>query len=294
MNATRRSIQLGSTGIEVGAIGFGAMNLSIEDRPDEAVSRAVLEAALDAGADFIDTADVYCLDDADLGHNERLIGSVLRRRPDRNSIRVATKIGLTRPNGEWQVDGSPKHLRAACERSLKALAVDRILLCQLHAPDPSASFEKSVETLAQLREEARIEHVGLSNVNISQIRRASRIVEIVSVQNRLNPWFREAIDDGVMGECDARGITFLAYSPLGGPRLSTKLASHRTLLQIAEKHACSPWALVIEWVRRQGSKVLPIPGARTAEHAIDNMSVMTLDLSDAEITAIGRAKYSRV
>ena len=102
-------------------LGFGAMPLSIQDRPPEEQSRKVLHAVIDAGVTFIDTADVYCLDDSDLGHNERLIASVLRERPARDKIRVATKGGLRRPKGAWTNDGRPKHIREACERSLHAL-----------------------------------------------------------------------------------------------------------------------------------------------------------------------------
>src|SRR5438094_2665169 len=105
-------------------IGFGGMPLSIQGRPPEEVGRRVLHAAIDAGMTLIDTADVYCLDESDIGHNERLIASVVNERPDRDAIRVATKAGLRRPRGAWTNDGSPKHIREACERSLKALAVD--------------------------------------------------------------------------------------------------------------------------------------------------------------------------
>src|SRR5690349_7507239 len=98
------------------------MPLSIQGRPPEDAGRRVLQAAIDAGMTFIDTADVYCLDDYDIGHNERLIASVVRGRDD---VHVATKAGLRRPRGAWTNDGSPKHIREACERSLRALNVDR-------------------------------------------------------------------------------------------------------------------------------------------------------------------------
>src|SRR5829696_10047776 len=112
-------------------IGFGGMPLSIQGRPPEDVGRRVLHAAIDAGMTFIDTADVYCLDDDDIGHNERLIASVVRERPH---VRVATKAGLRRPRGAWVSDGRPSHIRKACERSLVALETEQIFLYQFHAP----------------------------------------------------------------------------------------------------------------------------------------------------------------
>src|SRR4051812_32714672 len=112
------------------------MPLSIQGRPSEDQAKLVLHAAIDAAVTFIDTADVYCIDDDDIGHNERLIASVLRERTDRASIRVATKGGLARPKGAWTNDGRPKHIREACERSLRALETEQIFLYQFHAPDP--------------------------------------------------------------------------------------------------------------------------------------------------------------
>src|SRR5947207_9997489 len=162
------------------------MALSIQGRAPEEVGRQVLHAAIDAGMTFIDTADVYCLDDNDIGHNERLIASVVRERDDRDRIRVATKAGLRRPRGAWTNDGSPKHIREACEHSLRALGAEQIWLYQFHAPDPRVPFEKSVETFAELQRAGKCKHVGLSNVSIEEIDAASRIVEVKSVQNRLN------------------------------------------------------------------------------------------------------------
>src|SRR6185436_17134419 len=153
-------------------IGFGGMPLSIQGRPPEDVGRKVLHAAIDAGMTLIDTADVYCLDDDDIGHNERLIASVLRERSDRDRIRVATKGGLRRPRGAWTNDGTPAHIREACEASLRALDVDRIWLYQFHAPDPGVKFEKNVEAFAELQRGGKFEHFGLSNVSIAQIDKA--------------------------------------------------------------------------------------------------------------------------
>ena len=276
--------------IELPPVGFGAMPLSIQGRPDEETGRRVLRAAIDAGMTFIDTADVYCLDDSDIGHNERLIASVVRGRDD---VLVATKGGLRRPRGSWTNDASPKHLREACEKSLRALGVDRIFLYQLHAPDPTVAFERSVETLAELQRAGKCLHVGLSNVSVAQIEKASRIVEIASVQNRLNPYFREAVDEGVVAECERRSIAFLAYSPVGGGRLAKKLPKFEVMQRIAAAHRASPHAVTIAWVRSKGTTVVPIPGARTEEHARDSAAAKNIALDAAEIAAIDAAEFSR-
>jgi aryl-alcohol dehydrogenase-like predicted oxidoreductase len=275
------------------SLGFGAMPLSIQGRPPEEQSRLVLHAVIDAGVTFIDTADVYCLDDSDLGHNERLIASVLRGRPDRDQIRVATKGGLRRPKGAWTNDGRPKHIREACERSLRALETDQIALYQFHAPDPGYPFEKSVEAFAELQREGKVKDVGLSNVTVKQMDVASKIVKVASVQNRLNPYFREALENGVVYECDQRGIAFLAYSPVGGGRLAKKLPQFPVLQEIARAHDVTAHAVVLAWVRSKGSTVMPIPGSRTVEHALDSVRSSALTLTAAEIAAIDATEFSR-
>src|SRR6266540_2111026 len=147
---------LNNTADSVSASGFGGMPLSIQGRPPEDQGRRVLHAAIDAGITFIDTADVYCLDNDDIGHNERLIASVLRERDDRDHIRIATKGGLRRPKGAWTNDGRPKHIREACEKSLRALETEQVFLYQYHAPDPAVPFEKSVEAFAELQRERKV------------------------------------------------------------------------------------------------------------------------------------------
>ena len=286
-----QTTQLGDTGESIPVIGFGGMPLSIQGRPDEESGRRVLHAALDAGMTMIDTADVYCLDDRDIGHNERLIASALKERQDRDSVRVATKAGLRRPRGAWTNDGSPEHIREACELSLRALETEQIWLYQYHAPDPNVPFEKSVETFAELQRAGKFKHFGLSNVSVTQIETARRILPVVSVQNRLNPYFRESL--GVAEHCERRGITFLAYSPVGGGRLAKKLPQFDLLLELAQKHDRSVHAVVLAWVRAQGKTVVPIPAARSAEHAVDSAKSADLVLSPEEIEAIDEAEFSR-
>jgi aryl-alcohol dehydrogenase-like predicted oxidoreductase len=287
-----RTTQLGTTGITIPIHGFGSMPLSIQGRPDEAVAKRVLHAAIDAGMTLIDTANVYCIDDDDIGHSERLIAAVLAERDDRDRVVVATKGGLRRPRGEWHNDGSPRKLRRACEASLSALGVETIALYQFHAPDPDVVFETSIEELARLRDEGKIEHVGLSNVSVEELRSARAIVPIASVQNRFSPWFREASAEGVIDECARTGQTFLAYSPLGGKRLSARVGSMPVLVAIARELGASPAAVTLAWTRAKGTCVVPIPGASRVENVLDSARAMLVDLTPEQVARIDATTFS--
>lgn len=286
---------LGPGATVVSCIGFGGMPLSITDRPPEDQAIRVIHAVLDAGVTLIDTADVYCLDDNDIGHNERLIGAALRSwSGDRHAVVVATKGGLTRPQGRWERDARPDRLKRACERSLAALGIERIDLYQLHAPDPAVPFADSVGALSDLRSEGRIRWVGLSNVSVREIEIARAIVPVVSVQNRLNPFFREALETGVVRHCATHGIAFIAYSPLGGGRLNRKLPDHPVLRDLGKRHGASAHAVAVAWVLATGPTVLPIPGARSVDHALDSVGAAELELTAEERMAIDDAPFSRV
>jgi aryl-alcohol dehydrogenase-like predicted oxidoreductase len=289
-----RTRSLGPGAPDVSVVGLGGMHLSIDGRPDEETALRVIHAALDAGATILDTADVYCLDDADIGHNERLIAGALRTWGGRrDAVVVATKGGMTRPGGRWERNGRPEHLRRACDRSLKALETDRIDLYQLHAPDPEVPFPESVGALVELQREGKIRWIGVSNVTVADIQAVARLTPLVAVQNRLNPFFREALSGGVVAECARRGFGFLAYSPVGGGRLNKKLPDHPVLRPIARRHGISPHAVVLAWVLAQGDTVIAIPSARTPEHAADSLTATDVQLSAAELAAIDAAEFSR-
>ncbi|HEX3233320.1 MAG TPA: aldo/keto reductase [Gemmatimonadales bacterium] len=284
---------LGPDGPPVTAIGYGGMHLSIQDRPPEAQALAVLRVVLDAGVTLLDTADAYCLDQHDVGHNERLIARALRTwGGDRGTVQVATKGGIVRRNGAWESDARPAHLRAACDRSLRALEVEQIDLYQLHAPDPRVPFAESIGALEELRREGKVRRVGLSNVSVEQIRTAESILPVTSVQNRLNPFFREALTTGVLRHCTGRGIGFLAYSPTGGGRLNRKLPAHPVLQAMAARVGASPHALVLAWVLAQSPAVIAIPSARTVAHALDAIGAADLTLTPADLAAIDAAEFS--
>jgi len=285
---------LGPGAPSVSAVGYGAMHLSIQDRPPEEQALRVLQAVLDAGVTLIDTADVYCLDPHDIGHNERLIARALAAwGGDRDQVIVATKGGLARPRGGWETDARPPQLRAACDRSLRALGVERIDLYQLHAPDSQVPFAESVGALAELKGEGKVRWVGLSNVSVAQICEAEGIVPVTTVQNRLNPFFREALTSGVVAYCADRGIGFLAYSPTGGGRLNRKLPQHPVVQAIATRHRASPHAVVLAWVLAQSPTVIAIPSARIVEHALDSLAAAGLTLPATDLAAISQADFSR-
>ncbi|UCC75117.1 MAG: aldo/keto reductase [Gemmatimonadota bacterium] len=269
------------------------MPLSISGRPDEAQGVKVIHAALDSGMTLIDTADVYCLDDDDIGHNERLVAKALATwSGDRDSILVATKAGLRRPGGRWETDGRPAHLKAACERSLNALAVDRIDLYQFHAPDPGVPFTDGVGAFAELQQEGKVRWLGLSNVSVDEIGAARGIVGVATVQNRFNPFFHESPHDGAIKYCNENGIGYLAYSPVGGGRLNKKLPGHPVLDPIATARRASPHAVVLAWVLARSPNVIVIPGARTVEHVVDSASSAELELSAEELKAIDDGEFS--
>jgi aryl-alcohol dehydrogenase-like predicted oxidoreductase len=234
---------------------------------------------------LIDTADVYCMDDRDIGHNERLIARALREKPGANVV-VATKGGLERPGGAWTRKADPKHLRSACEASLKALGRDRIDVYQLHAPDPKVPLVDSVGELAKLKAEGKVLHVALSNVDVREIDAARAIVPIVSVQNRWNPLHRSPEKDGVLAHCRELGIAFLPYSPFGGASGAKALAQVGTLAVEARKRNMSPHRLVLAWMLAKGDHVLPIPGARRAESIVDSAKAADVALTGDDVRAI--------
>jgi aryl-alcohol dehydrogenase-like predicted oxidoreductase len=270
------------------------MHLSIAGRPPEAQGVQVIHAALDAGMTLIDTADAYCLDATETGHNERLIARALREWAGRRElVTVATKGGIVRTGGSWIRNGRPEHLRRACDASLQALGVEQISLYQFHAPDPDVPLAESIGALAALRHAGKVRDIGLSNVSVTQIEEACAIVPIVSVQNRLNPFFREARSEGVVEYCGREGIAFLAYSPTGGGRLNRKLGDIPIVRRLAGAYGCSPHAVVLAWVLAQGPSVIAIPSARQTEHAEDSARAADLSLTDADLMALDAAHFDR-
>jgi aryl-alcohol dehydrogenase-like predicted oxidoreductase len=279
-----RERRLGPEGPMVGAIGLGGMYLSITGRPEDAQGIRTIHAALEAGVTLIDTADVYCLGDADIGHNERLIARALAGR--REQVTIATKGGLKRPRGAWTRDARPEHLRAACEASLKALGVETIDLYQLHAPDTAVPFADSVGAIADLRAQGKVRAVGLSNVSAKQLAEAQRIVPIASVQNRWNPGDRSPERDGVLDACTAGVVAFLPYSPFGGASGAATLGKMTRLAAQAAQRGVSAHRLVLAWMLAKSPVVIPIPGARREASIQDSAAAAEMVLSAADVASI--------
>jgi len=268
------------------------MPLSIQGRPTDRQALRTICAALDAGIDFIDTADVYCLDDSDIGHNERAIAKAIRHWAG-GEVVVATKGGLARPGGAWTRKGDPEHLRSACERSLLALGTDCIDLYQLHAPDPKVDFLDSVDAIARLKAEGKVRFVGLSNVDVPQIRAASELVTITSVQNRCNPYDVRSFDNGVIQYCEENGITFLAYSPVGGGRGHKRLSRDPDLVQVASETGADPYQVALAWLLARSLRVVPIPGASKISSALSSAGAMDLELSAQELELLDRNFFGK-
>ncbi len=274
------TVELGRTGKNIARIGLGGMWFSIEGRPDREQSKRVIRRAVDLGVTFIDTADVYCLDDDDLNHNERLVAETLDEIGAGEDVVVATKGGLTRPGGRWERDGRPERLREATLRSRDALGVETIALYQLHAPDPRVPFESSVEELAALQHDKVVGAIGLSNVDLDEVRVAEEIATICSIQNRYNPWDVTSEDSGLLGHCDERGITFIPYSPLGGARRVKLLQAHEPIRRLCVELDASPAELVLAWQLAKSDRSVPIPSARREGSIESSVRAASLRLDD--------------
>jgi aryl-alcohol dehydrogenase-like predicted oxidoreductase/predicted kinase len=259
------------------------MRLSTEADRDDARGIELLHAAFDDGVTFLDTADAYCLNDDDAGHNERLIANALASwNGDRSHIIVATKGGLTRPHGEWVPNGRARHLRAACEASLRALGMDRIPLYQLHAPDPRTPLSTSVRALDALKSEGLIERIGLCNVNVSQIEEAGRITDVSAVQIELSLWHDTNVLNGVVQHCIDHGMQLIAYRPLGGARRHRQLLSDSRLAEIAARHEATAAEIALAWLNDLSDAIVTIPGPTHLETMRSCVRAHRIKLTDAD------------
>ncbi|NNH05543.1 aldo/keto reductase [Cellulomonas fimi] len=275
--------------VQVGAIGLGGMPMSIEGRPDRDRSIATIHAALDLGVTLVDTADAYHLHADEVGHNEELIAEALRTwGGDSSDVLVATKGGHLRPgDGTWTVDGSPAHLRAAVDDSLRRLGVEAIGLYQFHRPDPSVPYADSVGVLGELLDAGKIRLAGVSNANPDQIRQAVQVLDgrLASVQNQYSPAFRSSQPE--LDLCAELGIAFLPWSPLGGIARAGDLGSRFGAFErVAAGHGVSPQQVALAWELAQAQVVIPIPGASRPETITDSVRAAELLLGPEEIALL--------
>ena len=266
--------------LTVHRMGYGAMRITgkgIWGPPaDKASALATLRRAVELGVQFIDTADSY-------GPNisEELIAEALYPYP--SGLVIATKAGWERSGpGQWLHNASPSHLTAAVEGSLKRLRLDRIDVFQLHVPDPAVSYDASMETLATLRQQGKIRHVGLSNVTQEHIERGRKIVPIVCVQNRYGVADREW--DYVVDYCERNGIAFLPWAPLGQNRKALDV-----LEKVAKELGASALQTALAWLLKRSKIILPIPGTSSAAHVEENIAAAGLQLPDAAFQELSNA-----
>ena len=262
--------------------------MSLSSRPLESQSISVIHRALDLGVTLIDTADSYCQDESDKHHNEKLIAKALAQYSgDTSKVIVATKGGLMRPQGSWTRNGNPHHLRKTIRESFEALGGQKpIDLWQYHSPDPDYSIAESLAPAKEAVAAGIIRFVGVSNFSVEQIKRARDTVEIVSVQNQYNPWYRQPESDGVLEYCESEKLTFFPWSPLGGSRRVSRLQEMPAIANLAREKNVSVYCLVLAWLMAKSPCVLPIPGASKISSIEDSVRAIDLKLTDAELQQI--------
>jgi pyridoxine 4-dehydrogenase len=256
-------------------LGFGAMRITGSGvwgpPPDRAAAVALIRHVVDAGVDFIDTADSY-------GPNvsEEIIADALGE--DDDLIVIATKAGFTRPGpNQWVVDARPERLRECVEGSLRRLRRDCIDLLQLHRIDPKVPVAESLGALVDMQDEGKIRHIGLSEVTVAEYEEAQETADIVSVQNRYNVDDRSA--EEMLEKCEADGIVFLPWFPLGGkgtPR-------HAALETIAAARGATASQIAIAWLLTRSKEILPIPGTSSLAHFDENLAAGDIALTPEEM-----------
>lgn len=260
-------------------LGFGAMRITgpgiLGPPSDHDGALAVLRRALELGVNLIDTADSYG------PHvSEELIAEALYPYPQ--DLLIATKGGLTRTGpGPWPPDGSPEHLREACEGSLRRLRLDTIELYQQHRPDPKVPYERSIAALKELQDEGKIRHIGVSNVSVDQLETAREIVEVVSVQNRFNLSDRHSQD--VLERCEERGIAFFPWAPIAMGELAE---AGGPLDRIASEHDATPGQVALAWLLARSAAIVPIPGTSSVEHLEENLEAAKVQLTADELAEL--------
>jgi aryl-alcohol dehydrogenase-like predicted oxidoreductase len=303
--------KLGRDGPIVSALGLGCMGMSQSyGTGDEAESMATIHRALDLGVTFLDTADVY-----GPRTNEELVGRAIRGR--RNEVFLATKFGLLLDpaRGARGVDGTPGHVREACDASLRRLGVQTIDLYYLHRVDPQTPIEETVGAMAKLVDEGKVRHLGLSEVSPATLRRAHAVHPITAVQSEYSLWTRDP-EDGILDACRELGVGFVPFSPLGRGFFSGKLRTvdglasddfrrylprfeaenfQRNLAllteveEFARKKGCTPAQLALAWLLARDDHIVPIPGAKRRPHLEENAAATQVHLSREELREIDEA-----
>jgi len=262
--------------LTVNRMGFGAMRITGEGiwgpPPDRDKAKAALRRAVELGVNFIDTADAYGPD-----VSEELIAETLH--PYADDLVIATKGGLVRPGpGQWEADGRPKHLREACEGSLRRLKLDQIPLYQFHRPDAKVPLAESIGALAELKQEGKIRHIGVSNFSEDQLREAQKLTPVVSVQNRYN--LNDRSSESMVDLCDSEGIAFLPWAPIQQADELIPVVTAARRLGVGARQ------VALAWLLGRSPQILPIPGSGSAEHVAENVAAASVELTAEESNAI--------
>jgi aryl-alcohol dehydrogenase-like predicted oxidoreductase len=292
--------------LNVSAIGLGCMGMSEFYGPsDEAESVATIKHALDAGVTFLDTADMY-----GSGHNEELVGRAIAGR--RDDAVVATKFANRREDGRRWVDNSPEWIRAACEASLRRLGIDTIDLYYMHRRNPDVPIEESVGAMAELVEQGKVRHLGLSEVSAETLRAACEVHPIAALQSEWSLFTRE-IENEIVPAARELGVGVVPYSPLGRGELTGKLeigdeddframlprfqrenrernlARVERLRELAGEIGCTAAQLALAWVLHRGDDVAPIPGTRRSRYVDENAAAVDIELTAEQLAALDEA-----
>ncbi|MGD1914365.1 MAG: aldo/keto reductase [Rivularia sp. (in: cyanobacteria)] len=276
--------------LTVNRLGYGAMRLT--GKPgnfgayaDWEGGEKLLRRAVELGINFIDTAEAY-----GPGFNEEIIASSLY--PYGDGVVIATKGGINKssPN-DIKADGSPEYLRRGVEGSLKRLKLEQIDLYQLHRPDPKVPFTESVGALAQMKQEGKIRHIGLSNVSLEQLEAAKNIVEIDSVQNRFS--FSDRTNQDLLDYCTQNNIAFIPYGSLGAHPLKrgAPLANAEGILaDIAEQKGVKPNQIALAWLLHYAPNIILIPGTTTISHLEENVAATSITLTVEQMSRLNQVQ----
>lgn len=265
--------------LPVRRLGYGTAQLTGPGywgpRGDARDAVAVLRRAVERGVMLIDTADNYGPSVA-----EELIAEALRPYP--GDLLIATKGGVVRTgDSAWHVSGRPETLRAMCEASLRRLRLDTIGLYQLHRLDPRVPMAEQLGTLDELRAEGKIRHIGLDTVTAEQLEAALALTDIAAVQNRYN--LLDRASEPLLELCEARGIAFLPWFPLGNGSLTAATAR----AEIAAAHGATPGQLALAWLLHRSPVLCPTPGAGSLVHLEENLDAAAVGLTAEDMRALG-------
>jgi aryl-alcohol dehydrogenase-like predicted oxidoreductase len=307
----RRTLGQGETALEVSAEGLGCMGMSeFYGSADEGEAIATIHRALELGIDFIDTADMY-----GPFTNELLVGKAIAGR--RDDVVLATKFAHVRgENGEFLgVRGDAEYVRQACDASLQRLGVDHIDLYYQHRVDPNTPIEETVGAMAELVQQGKVRHLGLSEAAPETVRRAHATHPLTALQTEYSLWTRDPEDNGVLAAVRELGIGFVAYSPLGRGFLTGRIRSLEDLpeddarrsgrfprfqeanfqrnldlvarvRQIAEEKGVTPGQLALAWVLAQGEDIVPIPGTKRRSYLEENAAAVDVRLTPEDLARI--------